>query len=216
MEDKRKGRKKEEVGMCPYCRVSPLGENIINQLKTLSEKEDAEAIYLLAQYYAYGDSFIQQDWSKANELWLKAGELGSAEAYFHLSDSYNNERGVEIDKKKAKHYLELSAMSGYVKARHNLGCMEAAEAGNLDRAFKHLILSARAGFTQSLEPVKIGFTHGDVTTDEYESTLRTYHKSQAEMKSEARDKYVEYSKADDANKARIIHNDWKFGEKLGR
>ena len=43
--------------------------------------------------------------------------------------------------------------------------------------------------------------HGDVTKDEYESTLRTYHKNQAEMKSEARDrdKYV-LSKADDANK----------------
>ena len=81
-----------------------------------------------------------------------------------------------------------------------------------DRAFKHLILSARAGFTQSLEPVKIGFTHGYVTKDEYESTLRTYQKNQAEMKSEARDKYLDYSKADDDAKkleiiAGIMHND---------
>ena len=31
---------------------------------------------------------VPQDWSKANELYLKAGELGCADAYFNLGNSY--------------------------------------------------------------------------------------------------------------------------------
>ena len=40
----------------------------------------------------------------------------------------------------------------------------------------------------SLDIVKVGFTAGIVTKDEYESTLRAYYKSASDMKSEARDK----------------------------
>ena len=98
-----------------------------------------------------------------------------------------NGRGVEIDKKKAKHYWELAAMTGDVDARYNLGCME-GRAGNHERAYKHYILSAKGGYKGSLEFVKKGFTKGFVTKDEYESTLRAHHECQAEMKSETRDK----------------------------
>ena len=46
-------------------------------------------------------------------------------------------------------------------ARHNLGCME-AEASTHQRAYKHMIIAARAGITQSLDSVKKGL----VTKDE--------------------------------------------------
>ena len=96
-------------------------------------------------------------------------------------------RGVVMDKKKAEHYFELAAMNGYVSARHNLGCME-WEKGNRHRAMKHFILGARAGHENSLVAVKQGFRNGQVTKDEYASTLRAYHERQKETKSEARDK----------------------------
>ena len=104
---------------------------------------------------------MPQDWAKANELLLKAGELGCAEAYFRLGYSFSNGMGVETDKKKAKHYYEIAAMKGNVKARHNLGCIE-GNAGNHQRAFKHFILAARAGGKNSLDRVKKGFMDGDV------------------------------------------------------
>ena len=93
---------------------------------------------------------------------------------------------MEADKKKAKHYYEIAAMKGDVNARYNLGALE-SEAGNYQRAYKHLIIAARAGHTESLDAVKIGFRNGSVTKNEYESTLRAYHERQSEMKSEARD-----------------------------
>ena len=79
---------------------------------------------------------------------LKAGELGCAGGYYNLGIFYHRGMGVEVDKKKAKQYWELAAMNGHIYARHNVGGLE-AEAGNNERAMKHLILSARAGYEES-------------------------------------------------------------------
>ena len=130
---------------------------------------------------------LPQDEEKAIELLLKAGELGCADAYFNLGIAYDYGRGVAIDKKKAKHYYELAAMNGDIRARNNLGCSEGM-AGNHDRAMKHLVLAASAGYKDSLYLVKGGYMAGHVTKEQYANTLREYQKSQVEMKSEARDK----------------------------
>ena len=85
------------------------------------------------------------------------------------------------------HYFEFAAMNGNVKARYSLGFFE-GQAGNYQRAYKHLLISAKVGHERSLDMVKTGFRNGHVTKDDYESTLRAYHESQTEMKSEERDK----------------------------
>ena len=118
--------------------------------------------YIHAGCYADGIRGMPQDWVKANELWLKAGDLGCADAYFNLGNSYTNGMGAEVDEKKAKHYYELAAMKGETSARHNLGCIE-GQVGNHQRAFKHFILAARVGHTESLDVVKKGFRNEYVT-----------------------------------------------------
>ena len=176
-------------GHCPFCKTLPADsdEEEVKRVMKLMEKGNNGAHNYLAGFYESGIYGIPQDWAKANELWLKAGELGYADAYCNLGYSYVRGSGVEIDTKKAKHYYELAAMNGSVRARHNLGCTE-YNAGNHERAFKHLILAASVGFNDSLNEVKYGFTNGIVTKDEYANTLREYQKSQDEMKSDARDK----------------------------
>ena len=84
---------------------------------------------------------MPQDRAKANELYLKAGELGCAEAYYNLGHYAYQWRGVEIDKKKAKHYLEACSYEWECRsARHNLGCLE-GQAGNDHRAYKHFLIA---------------------------------------------------------------------------
>ena len=187
-EDVKRGKKKEELGMCAFCRTlrPSSNEEILNLLTNLIEKGNAMAYYQFGGDYAEGTTGMPQDWAKANDLWLKAGELGYAEAYSALGLSYYHGQGVDMDEEKAKYFYELAAMKGDVHARHNLGCME-AEASNHQRAYKHMIIAARAGFTPSLDQVKIGFMDGDVAKDEYAGTLRAFHERQSEMKSEARD-----------------------------
>ena len=164
MDEEAHGRGK--IGLCAFCREpNPRSdEDDIKRIKKLMEADNAKAFYALAAYYEGGISGVPQDFAKANELWLKAGELGCHEGYCNLGISYNNGSGVGVDIKKAKHYWELAAMNGDVDARHNLGCME-GQAGNDDRAMKHFILSARDGHKKSLDGVKAGFMNGFVKTD---------------------------------------------------
>ena len=104
----------------------------------LMEKGNANACCMLAEAYWWGMYGFPQDRAKANELFLKAGELGCAGAYFNLGSAYQHGHGVEIDTKKSNHFFELAAINGNVQARNNLGCME-LEAGNYHRAKKHFL-----------------------------------------------------------------------------
>ena len=189
-EEKRKGKKKIEELLCPFCRTPAHSsdEEEVKRVKKMMEKGNSMAYYQFGCFYASGHCGLPQDWVKANESWLKGGELGYALAYFNLGNSYANGMGVEIHKKKAVHYHELAAMMGGVYARHGLGCME-VRAGNYHRAKKHFLLAARAGYKESLDNIKQGYTIGHVKKDEYANVLRDeYQKSQDETKSEARDK----------------------------
>ena len=175
--------------LCPYCRAPQItsgdNEEENKRLEKLTESNHPHALFQLAGWYAggeYGDR-------KANELWLKAGELGSHEAYFNLGNAYREGRGAEMDMKKAKHYYELAAMMGSVHARQNLAIME-LNVDNHCRAFKHYIIAARAGHEYSLAGVKEGFMKGDVAKEEYADTLRAYQKAQDDMKSDMRDEFA--------------------------
>ena len=162
------------------------GEEAITRMKKLVDKGNAEAIYNLAGLYDQGTKGMPLDKRKARQLWNEAGKLGCAKAYHNLGVIYRNGRSVEVDEKKAKYYYELAVMGGHIKARHNLGCLE-GDFGNYQRAFKHLIIAAKAGTKESLKLVKKGFIDGQVTKGEYEKTLRAYHDRQKEMKSYSRE-----------------------------
>ena len=191
MKEEARGRGK--IDLCAFCRKpNPTSyEENTKRLKKLIEVNNADAFSQLAGHYAQGIRGSPQDIAKATELYRRAGELGCAEAYYNLGDLYHNGRGVELDKKKGKHYYELAAMGGNLEARHNLGCDE-YKAGNFHRAMKHFILSAKDGDKNSFGAVKIGFTDGYVTKDEYENTLRAHQQQVDEMKSDNRDKAEEY------------------------
>ena len=187
MREEARGR--GEIGLCAFCREpkATSEEEDIKRTKKLMETDNSHAFYALAGAYETGNMGMPQDMTKANELYLKAGELGCTEAYYNLGVAYNNGRGVEVDMKKAEYYFELAAMRGCTKARFALGCYE-GNAGNEHRAFKHFILAAKAGHKKSLDQVKKGFMHGIVTKDGYANALRAYQSRQGEMKSEDRDR----------------------------
>ena len=189
MEEIRRGKKKEEINACAFCRTlrPSSDEEEVKRVEKLMEKGNPNAFNQLAGYYEDGTMGLPQDRAKANELYLKAGELGCATAYYNLGNAYRLGRGVEVDKKKAKHCYELGAINGHVYARHNLAGLE-GQAGNHQRAIKHFLLAAKAGMMNALDVVKGGYKDGIVTKEEYANALREYQKSQDEMKSDARDK----------------------------
>ena len=128
------------------------------------------------------------------ELWLQSGTLGCAVSYYSIADSYYNGNGVERDVAKAIYYYELAAMGGDVHARHNLGVTE-GNAGNMDRAVKHWMISAGAGHDNSLNAIRELFMNGHATKDDFEKALRTHKEANDEMKSNQREVAAAYHRS---------------------
>ena len=191
-EAKKKGKKFEE-NLCAFCRKPEYKttDDLMKRLKGHIDKGNTDAICFLGCMYIRGLYGLPQDYRKANELFLQAGEMGCASAYYNLGRSHEKGLGVEIDIKKAKYYFESAAMMGDVQARCLLGAHEIDEEASIQsihRSQKHFMVAARAGHTIALDVVKRGFIRGHVTKDEYAQTLRAYKKRYDEMKSDARDR----------------------------
>ena len=88
---------------CPFCRTpfSATDEEIMEREKKRVELNDPIAIYNKGMYYQGGRNGFPEDYDKALELFLRAGELGYSQAYGNIGNSYNNGRGVDFDETKA-------------------------------------------------------------------------------------------------------------------
>lgn len=147
---------------------------------------DAQAVYNLGCNYWGGMHGLTQDYTKAFELWYRAGELGHAAAYSSIGSAYYYGRGVETDKKKAIHYLELAAMGGDAGARFNLGNDE-ARAGNMERALKHFMIAVEGGHDESLPYIKQMYLFGGATKKDYSKALTLHQEYLGEIRSRQRD-----------------------------
>ena len=165
---------------CPFCRVA-LPHSDKEQLKRCKKRiklNCPEAFFKLGCAYSVGGWGLAKDIDKTFDLWERAAELGSLNAYSQLGKG-NSEKAISL--------LQLAAIGGHEEARHNLGDAERCN-GNIDRAMKHYIIAAKSGWDDSLKTVGEGYKSGHVTKDEYASTLRAYQVCCEEMKSDQRSK----------------------------
>ena len=176
-------------GKCPFCRtpVHVSIEEYNEQLRKRVELGDAHAIFHLGCNYRDGGFGFPQNYTKAFELYHRAGDLGHAAAYNSIGYVYSNGEGAEIDKKKADHYFKLAAMAGDEVARYNLGVVE-EKAGNMNRALKHYMIAAEGGEPDSLKEIQKLYTNGHARKDDYTKALRAYQAYLGEIKSTQRDK----------------------------
>ncbi|KAL7453152.1 hypothetical protein ACHAWC_004829, partial [Mediolabrus comicus] len=136
------GKSFEET-LCAYCRTREYrgDKEFIERLEDHMERGNGDAHMALGAIYLQGIHGLPQDVTKSNELFLKAGELGCSGGYYNLAKAYELGRGVDINKKKARHFYELAAIMGNVLARCMLAGYE-SESGNVPLAFKHFSISA--------------------------------------------------------------------------
>ena len=158
--------------LCPFCRIpnSDSDKEMRNSLLNRAKMNDAKAVYNLGCGYDQGKYGFPQDYEKALKLWHRAGDLientTCNKVYFNIAIAYLNGRGVAVDKKKARYYLELAATRGDAEARYNLGIFE-KRAGNVDRALKHFVIGVEMGNTDSLSAFRHLFKVGRATKDDY-------------------------------------------------
>jgi len=204
--------KEDEGNLCPFCRVpnAESDEELVGRYETRRDMNDCMATYNIGCFYNIGKYGLGPNPAKAIELWNRAGKLGCAESYCMMASAYENGRGVEKDEKKSKYYYELAAMSGIVQARHNLGvyCVQGAieyntgsikyNADNVELALKHFMIAVKDGNSASLEGIKMLYSKGLATKDDYGKALRSYQACLDEVKSPQRDE------------AAALCNDWKY------
>jgi len=172
---------------CPFCRTPhhTSNEEMVKRMKKRVQAHDPIAIYNIGVYYRDGTNGYPQDYTKALELFHRAD--GYTIAYASVGYAYDNGDGVEVDKEKAIYYYELAAMRGVAGARHNLGLHE-QKASNMDRALKHFMIAVRGGYSDSLEHIKILYSNGLASKEDYTKALRSYQTYLSEIKSAQRDK----------------------------
>jgi TPR repeat protein len=178
------------LGKCPFCKAEIIdkteGEKV-EELKKRVEANDAGAIYMLGNYYYHCGQGIRQDQAKAIELYTRAADLGYCKAHFELGNHYD----AEGNSKKERFHYEAAAMAGHEAARCNLGSIE-GNSGNIKQAIRHFMIAASAGHYIAMNNLIIAFKQGLVSRNAMDSTLTAYNNSCAEMRSEARDKYISF------------------------
>ena len=173
---------------CPFCNSERMGktdEEKVEEIMRRVEANDAGAVYILGCSYDDGSRGLQQNRTKAKEVWTQAAKLGSSKADFALGRFYD----VGGDLKKAKFYYETAAMAGHESARNNLGIME-GKSGNAKRGVKHLRIAASAGSYHAMHTMRKLFENGLVSRNAMGSTLTAYNNACVEMRSEARDAFI--------------------------
>jgi TPR repeat protein len=151
-----------------------------------AEANDPASIFVLANYYEHGREGFQQDKTKALELYARAADLGCSHANCNLGMLYHEGGNL----KKAKFHLEAAAMAGHEIARSKLGFIE-ADYGNMERAVKHWTIAASAGHYTAMHNLLLAFKGGFVSRESIDSTLTAYNNSCADMRSKARDAFID-------------------------
>ena len=99
---------------------------------------------------------------------------------------YQRGEAVEKDKEKEVYHSEEAAIGGHPCARLVLAYHEKRN-GNIERAVKHLIISANLGFDKSMKLLWAEYKRGNITKEDLDTTLRTHKAAIDAMKSPQRE-----------------------------
>ena len=182
------GKDPKDALRCPFCR-SPTPDNdetTYDLIRKCMEKNNAEAIYVVAGFYAEGKNGYPEDVAKAIELLEKAGKLGKVAAYELLGITYMSGRKVEKDFQKSRHFFELAAIAGNARSRYFLASLD-YQAHNYGNARQHFMIGAKAGDDECQAMVQSMFDAGILTEEKYTEILRAYQKQHEDRKSPTRD-----------------------------
>eukprot|EP00986_Skeletonema_menzelii_P012321 scaffold6751_cov188-Skeletonema_menzelii.AAC.2 len=172
---------------CPFCRA-PMPKSDKEHKKNMKNRIKANNSYAMVEMGTM--LFHKGDYDGAFKHWTKAAELGDVLAHYELALLYRRGEGVEMNRKKEIYHTEQAAIGGHATARNNLAMYE-LHSGNMDRAVKHFIVSAKLGFDSLVYPpldyVKLGFAKGLVSKEEYAAALRGYQAAVDATKSQQRD-----------------------------
>ena len=123
------------------------GESI-QELQTLADSKDVQAIYKLGQAYSAGVGGANKSSQKAADYYQKAASTGHPWAQYQLSEMYHSGNGVTKDLSKSLEFAFAAAKGGVAAAAYNAAMMYSTGKGvpqNQTEAAKWLEKASSAG-----------------------------------------------------------------------
>ena len=182
---------------CAFCRtaIPRSDEESLARIRKRVERNDPCAMHNLAiPGYRFGINGLPVDDAKCVDLLRQSAGLGFPTAQYQLGNyQHDGDMGLEQNEEEAIKYWEKAAEGGHLHARHNLGCA-ANEKGDRVTAMRHWRLSASGGLKKSMYGIVVCFKEGLLHHGDLAKTLRAFYQARAELRSEERDKHIEYLK----------------------
>ena len=166
---------------CPFCR-EPADDDENNKRMMVRIKANDPAALSQMGWGCYKEG----DYDAAFEYATKAAELGDSEAHYLLGVIYHKGEGVEKNDEKKVYHFEKAAIGGHPEARHNLALFEGRN-GKTERSVKHFIIGAKLGYEISMKELWNHYSHGHISKEDLDATLRSHHAAVDAMKSAHRD-----------------------------
>ena len=197
---KQKNAGKKVAFACPFCR-EPEPTSALEYLRKLQARclrNDCIALVLMGNRQRRGCNVHQTppDDLKALDYYIRAAELGSAEACTCIGVSYDEGKGVAINMDRAAFFYRMGALRGHIVARNNIAYSEYNNLGNHEIGIRHWKIAAEAGCQHSLDALKKIYNADGkmpgkqfISQEEMDTVYRSGHEAQMEVKSEEREKH---------------------------
>jgi len=187
LNDKKNGVPKHKIS-CAFCRQAAKNTNLIKATKKLMKKNNIQAFMSMAVKYKSGSDGLFQSDTRALEMYIRAAELGHADAYALVGDSYQNGKGlVEVNLSKALGFYEVSAKKGSVYAHRKLAQVHWRKTKNIQMSIRHYKVAARSGCQIEMDWLMKCYKRKLLSKEELTQTLRAFQASTAELKSKDRE-----------------------------
>ena len=187
-----------KIGLCAFCRQPIIHDkNYIKRIRKLMKNNNPESYLHMAERYRSGKGVLQSD-TKSVEMYIRAAELGNANAFGYIGDDYRKGVVVEQSASKSLEFFELSAKKGSIQARRELARFHGVN-GDMQVCMKHLKVIASAGDQDAMGDLMRAYKEKLIAKEELTHTLRACQASQNEMKSEDRDEAKLFNKETDSD-----------------
>ena len=180
---------------CPFCR-QPIQNAKEENEKYLMKRIEANDPVALCQKGV--ELYVKGEYSRAFEFLRKAAELGNVEAHARLAIMYDKGEGVEKDKGKLNHHIEVATFGGHPHARCMLG-FEEFGSFSFERAVKHWTIAAAQGYDGAITTLmemykKFKSVDGIVSKEDLAAALRSHKAAVDATKSPEREAALLYSR----------------------
>ena len=194
MDEKKKGIKYHDT-KCTHCRLPRKNrKSTIQEVKRLMKHNNPDVFLEVAGRYRVGEDGVFQSNTKSLEMYIRAAELGNAEAYYMIGAAFIQEGiVVERDESKTFEFWKVAAKKGSIYAHRELGLVHKKN-GNISESIRHWKVAASAGDQESITHLMKSYKEKELSKEGLSKILRAFQISSNEMKSKDRDEANVYIK----------------------